>query len=423
MTTELWIMFGSLATLIVLSAFFSSAETAFSSVNIIRLKYLIQNGSKRAKHTLKLAESYEDVLTTILTGNNIVNIASASIATVVFVGFWPNYGVTISTAVMTVLVLIFGEITPKTYAKKHAEQYALLITPLLQLFIWILKPISIIFTGIQILMNRVFTFQEPDTVSEDELLTYVSEVQQEGGINENEEEMIRSVIDFDDLKVEDILTPRVRVIAISDHEDTKAIIHTFRHSGYSRLPVYDTSIDHIIGTINHKDFYNLVVLENQSLSSIISPPVFVTEYMKATDLLSLLRENKVHMAIVKDEFGGTIGIVTMEDILEEIVGEIWDEHDTIVESIVKVTDKQYRVKGYADIDIFFETLDLPEDDEMDVATVNGWVVDQFGHIPFIGESFHNGNLNVTVTGADTKKVLEVIVDILDFDEELEEDIE
>ncbi len=422
MPPEIWIMFGVLIFLIALSAFFSSAETAFSSVNLIKLKYLIQKGSKRAKHTLTLAENFEDVLTTILTGNNIVNIASASIATVIFVGFWPNYGVTISTAIMTILVLIFGEITPKTYAKKHAEKYALAITPLLQFFIWILKPISVVFSGIQRLMNRFFTSNEPDTVTEDELLTYVSEVQQEGGINENEEELIRSVIDFDDLTVEDILTPRVRVISISDHDDQKAIVHAFRHSGYSRLPVFDTSIDHIIGTINHKDFYNLVVLEKQPLETIISPPLFVTEYMKATDLLSLLRENKGHMAIVKDEFGGTIGIVTMEDILEEIVGDIWDEHDTIVESIVKVTDKQYRVKGHADMDIFLETLGLPEDDDLDVATVNGWVVDQFGHIPFIGESFHNGNLKVTVTSADTKKVLEIIVDILNLDEELEEDV-
>ncbi len=423
MTSIDWILLGVLFLLILLSAFFSSTETAFSSVNTIKLKYLIQNGSKRAKHTLKLVEDFETVLTTILTGNNIANIASASIATAMFVRFWGNIGVTISTAVMTILVLIFGEITPKTYAKKYAEQYALTMTPILQFFIWILKPISIIFTGIQALMNRLFMNVTPDTVSEDELLTYVSEVQQEGGINENEEELIRSVIDFDDLRVEDILTPRVRVVAISDHEEQKNIIHAFRHSGYSRLPVYDTSIDHITGTINHKDFYNLVVLEKQPLSSIINPPVFVTEYMKATDLLALLRGNKSHMAIVKDEFGGTIGIVTMEDLLEEIVGEIWDEHDTIVESIVKVNDHQYRVKGYADIDIFFETLGLPEDEDMDVATVNGWVVDQFGHIPFIGESFHNGNLNVTVTGADTKKVLEVIVDILDLNEELEEDVE
>lgn len=422
MTPELWIMFGVLVGLIGLSAFFSSAETAFSSVNTVKLKYLIQNGSKRAKHTLLLAENFDDLITTILTGNNIVNIASASIATVIFVGFSPNYGVTISTAVMTILVLIFGEITPKTYAKKNAEKYALAITPILQLFIWILKPISIIFSGIQILMNRLLRNEIPDTVSEDELLTYVSEVQQEGGINQNEEELIRSVIDFDDLKVEDIITPRVRVIAISDHDDVKTIIHAFRHSGYSRLPVFDTSIDHIIGTINHKDFYNLVVIEKQPLESIITPPLFVTEYMKSTDLLALLRENKSHMAIVKDEFGGTIGIVTMEDLLEEIVGEIWDEHDTIVESIVKVTENQYRVKGYADIDIFFETLGLIEDDDLDVATVNGWVVDQFGHIPFIGESFHNGNLRISVTSADTKKVLEVVVDILDLEEEYEEDV-
>lgn len=417
-----WLLMGVLVILIILSAFFSSTETAFSSVNTIKLKYMIQNGSKKAEKTLKLAEDFESLITTILTGNNIANIASASIATAMFVRFWGNIGVTISTAVMTVLVLIFGEIAPKTYAKKHAETYALAMTPILQFFIWILKPISIIFKSIQSLMNRVVDSDDADIISEEELLTYVKEVQQEGGINENEEELIRSVIDFDDLKVEDILTPRVQVVSISDKEDTEKIIQTFKRSGYSRLPVYDTSIDHIIGTINHKDFYNLVVLEKQKLDSIISPPVFVTAYMKANDLLSLLRENKSHMAVVKDEFGGTIGIVTMEDLLEEIVGEIWDEHDTIVESIVKVSDKQYRVKGQAELDVFFETLGLEEDDDLDVVTVNGWVVDQFGHIPFIGESFHSGNLNVTVTGADTKKVLEIIVDILDLEEELEENI-
>lgn len=404
-----------------LSALFSATEIAFSSLNPIKLKNLVTNGNKRAKFTLKLSEDFDRILTTILVGNNIVNILSASLATVIFVNYWGDIGVTLSTAVMTVLVLIFGEITPKSIAKKIPEKFAMTVAPILQFFIWILYPIAIIFTGIQKLINKNMKKEEGPSITEEELLTYVSEVEHEGGINENEGELIRNVIDFDDLKVEEIFTPRVNVVAVSKDEDVKNIIHQFKKSGYSRIPVYDESIDNIIGIINHKDFYNRVVLDKKPLDSIIKPPVFVTEYMKVSNLLELLQENKAHMAIVKDEFGGTLGIVTMEDILEEIVGDIWDEHDEIIEQITQIDEYTYKVKGTADLDDLFEILEI--EDEMDYATVNGWVQDELGKIPMIGESFIFKNIKVVVTSADTKKVLEVNIHIVNLEPELSEEIE
>ncbi len=411
-----FITIGVLILLILLSAFFSSAEMAFSSLSQIKLKHSIQNGNKKAHHTLNLSNNFEKLLTTILIGNNIANIASASIATVFFVKFWGNYGITISTAVMTTLVLVFGEITPKSLAKKIPEKYALAITPFLRVLIVVLTPLNYIFGLWQKLMNRVFKFESTSAITEEELLTYVSEVQNEGGINEKEGELIRSVIDFDDLKVEEILTPRVQVIGVSTDEDIKTIIYKFKHTGYSRLPVYEENIDHIVGVINHKDFYNLVVLEKQPLDTIFMPPVYVTEYMKVSHLLDLLRSNKSHMAIVKDEFGGTLGVVSMEDILEELVGDIWDEHDEVIEEIVKLDDLTYRVKGNADLEDLFDLLGI--EDDLEFSTVNGWVLDVLGRIATIGDEFSYNNLDVKVTAADTKKVLEILIKV---DQEQTED--
>lgn len=398
--------------LILLSGFFSATEIAFSSLNEIKLKHMILNGHQRAKKTLKLSENFDKVLTTILIGNNIVNIASASLATVIFIQYWGNAGVTLSTAVMTVLVLIFGEITPKSIAKRVPESFALAVTIPLEFFMFILAPLNIIFSFWQKLMGKIFKFQDAPAITEEELLTYVSEAQQEGGINENEEEMIRNVIDFDDLKIEEIFTPRVKVVAIPIDETTKKVTHAFRHSGYSRLPVYEGSIDHIIGVINYKDYFNKVLLDRQPLENIIKKPVFVTEYMKVSHLLDLLQENKSHMAVVKDEYGGTLGIVTMEDILEEIVGDIFDEHDEIIEQVIKIDDAHYKVKGDTDLDDLFEVLEIEEDDDADYATVNGWVQDQLGRIPKMGDVFRFRYLKVTVTEADNKRVLEILVEVL-----------
>jgi putative hemolysin len=406
------VMVITLVFLILLSSFFSATETAFSSLNQIKIKHLAQNNHKGAKRTLKLSEDFDKVLTTILIGNNIVNIFAASLATVLFLVYLPTSGVLVSTIVMTTLVLIFGEITPKSLAKKIPEKFALTVTPVLILFIILLTPLNFIFGLWQKLMNKLIKIENEIPTTEDELLTYVSEVQQEGGINENEGDLIRSVIDFDDLIIEEIFTPRVNVIAVSENDTLKKITSLFRQSGYSRLPVYKESIDHIYGVINHKDFYNRVLLDKESLESIIKPAVYVTEYMKVSNLLELLQENKSHMAIVKDEFGGTLGIVTMEDILEEIVGDIWDEHDEVIEAIVKMSDDTYKVKGYLDLEDFFESIDIELKEDLDVSTINGLAQDLLGKIPEIGDKFKFMNLEITITSADTKKVLEATVNIL-----------
>ncbi len=413
--TQIIILIG----LILLSAFFSSSETAFSSINQIKLKHLIQKGDTRAERTYHLSLKFEKLLTTILIGNNIVNILSASIATVFFVRNFGNIGVTISTAVMTTLVLIFGEITPKSLAKKVPEKFAMVVTPFLIFFTWFLFPLIYLFSLWQRLMNKTFKFHHDDTITEEELLTYVHEVQQEGGINENEGNLIRSVIDFDDLLVEEIFTPRVHVVAVDINSDTKSVIKAFKQSGYSRLPIYETNIDHIIGTINHKDFYNLVLIDKEPLENIIKPPVFVTEYMRVSHLLNLLKAHKAHLAIVKDEYGGTLGVVSMEDILEELVGDIWDEHDEIIEQIIKIDDTHYKVKGNADLEDLFEMIGI--DEELDVSTVNGWVTDELGRIPNAGDQFKFHNLLVSVMSADMKKVLEVMIEIVPItDDESEE---
>ncbi len=405
--------------LIAFSAFFSSTETAFSSVNRVKLKNLIQNGNKRAKHTLVLAERFERVLITILIGNNIVNIAAASISTVLFVKHFGNPGITLSTAVMTTLVLIFGEITPKTIAKEIPETYALSVTPILIVLIWVLTPLNLVFGSIQRYMRRVITLKKEASITEDELLTYVDEAEEEGQINANERQLIKSVIDFDDLKIEDIFTPRVHVIAIDRDDDNDKIIQAFRKTGYSRLPIYEEDMDHIVGIINHKDFYHQVMYEKQPLDSIIQPVVYVTEYMRISNLLALLRQNKSHIAIVKDEFGGTLGVVTMEDILEELVGDIWDEHDKIVEHIIKITEDTYRVRGDTNLDDFFELVGLEGD--FDYATINGWVMDELDRIPEPGDAFRFEHLEVTVTQADEKRVLEVTVKVLPLEKEKEDD--
>lgn len=413
--TQIIILIG----LILLSAFFSSSETAFSSINQIKLKHMIQKGDKRAERTYHLSLKFEKLLTTILIGNNIVNILSASIATVFFVRNFGNIGVTLSTAVMTTLVLIFGEITPKSLSKKVPERFAIVVTPFLIFFTWLLFPFIYLFSLWQRLMNKTFKFETDDGITEEELLTYVHEVQQEGGINENEGNLIRSVIDFDDLLVEEIFTPRVHVVAVDINSDTKSIIKAFKQSGYSRLPIYETNIDHIIGTINHKDFYNLVLIDKEPLENIIKPPVFVTEYMKVSHLLNLLKAHKAHLAIVKDEYGGTLGVVSMEDILEELVGDIWDEHDEIIEQIIKIDETHYKVKGHADLEDLFELIGI--DVELDVSTVNGWVTDELGKIPTAGDQFRFHNLLVSVMSADMKKVLEVMIEVIPImDDESEE---
>lgn len=399
-----------IAMLILMSAYFSASETAFFSMNKIRMKNMASNGSKRAELVLKLAENYDKLLSSILIGNNIVNIASSSIATVLFVKWLGNTGVSVSTAAMTVIVLIFGEITPKSLAKNMPEQFALFSAPILRVINIILSPLNLIFSLWQKLVYKVVKPPKDRGVTEEELLTMVEEAQNDGEINPYESELIRNAIEFNDIEVIDIHTNRVDVIAVDLNTSNEEIERIFREHGYSRLPVYKDSIDNIVGILNQKDFNN-ASKDDFKIKKIMNTPVFVVPSMKISQLLTLLQKKKSHMAVIIDEYGGTVGIVTLEDILEELVGEIWDEHDEVIENIKKIGDNKYKVLCSSDLDNMFETFNV--ENEFDIATVGGWVIQTFERIPEFGESFDYKNLHITVSKRDNRHIIEITVEIIE----------
>ncbi len=394
----------ALLILILLSGLFSATETAFSSLNPIKLKFLIEQGNKRASKTLDLYEKFEKLLVVILVGNNIVNILAASLATIIFVDLLgQDLGVTISTVVLTTVVLIFGEITPKSIAKQLPERFAMVITPFIKIVSYVILPVTFIFGLIQQGMNRLFKFKK-QTVTEDELLTYVAEVEKQGGINANEKELIQRVIDFDALKVTEILTPRVDIEAVDITDTIDEISEIFESTGHSRLPVYDKDLDHIIGILHYKDFIYHVVPGKKTVKQMMKDPIFVTEYMKIVDLLHMLKTKKEHLAIVKDEHGGTQGLASLEDIVEELVGDIFDEHDEVEKDITKVDQNHYIVKGSAELEHVLQHLGFEYDDAQ---TMNGFMLDQMGKIPFTNESFDYEGYTFKVRKTTKKKILEV----------------
>lgn len=390
-----------LVLLIMFSGLFSATETAFSSLSTIKLKFLIEKGNRRAKKTLEFSDNFESLLVLILVGNNIVNILSASLATVLFIRYFMDLGVTISTVVMTVLVLIFGEITPKTFAKTRPEQFAMWITPLLQLLNFIMYPITIIFIGIQQLFTKAFKTSK-SVFNDEELMTFVNEIEKEGGITTNERDLIQKVIDFDELKVDSILTPRIDIKAIELSDDNEAIKKEFELSGYTRLPVYDNDLDHIIGILHYKDFMKDVISKNKSIKSAMKSPIEVTEYMRVVDLMQLLQSRKEHLAIVKDEYGGTLGIASLEDILEQLVGDIWDEHDDVSTEIIKIDESTFHVSGSAEVEEVFQYLMI--DFETDAQTMNGFVQEQLGVIPRIHQRFQLNQYEFKILKANHKLV-------------------
>lgn len=401
--------------LVIFSAFFSSAETAFSSLNKVKLKAMEREGrEKKIENTLKLAENYDMVLSTILIGNNIVNIASTSIATLFFTGLLgdnSDLGATVSTVVMTIVVLIFGEVTPKTVAKEKAEAYAILISPIVKLFLIVFYPLNLLFRGWKLLLNKLFGFGKFDTVTEEELKTYVDEAHTGGEIDENESELIRSSIEFDDVYVSDILTPRVDVEAVEKYMKLDDIEKVFMESRYSRLPVYIGDIDHIVGLIHYQDFEDIRKRKLKSLRTIINPVPTVSPDIKISKLLKILQKSKTHLAVVVDEFGGTEGIVTLEDIIEELVGEIWDEHDEVQIDIDQTGENEYIVDGSSSIDKLLEFFGLPKDESSAVTTVNGWVMENTDKIPEIGDSFSYDKLYVTVKSLDGKRAEKIIITV------------
>ncbi|MBL6467979.1 HlyC/CorC family transporter [Mogibacterium sp.] len=411
----------SILCLLLLSAFFSATETAFTSLNRIKMKNMANDDVKNAKLVLKLEDRYDKLLSTILIGNNIANIGMTAIATVMFVALLGgSLGPTVSTVVMTVAVLIFGEISPKNIAKEHPEGFALFAAPIMRGLMWIFTPLNVFFSLWKKLLGKIFGTQENGSYTEDELITIVEEAQIGGSIGKEQQELITNAIEFDDLEAIDVITPRVDIVAVELGTSVEEIGRTFKESGLSRLPVYEDDLDNIIGIINQKDFHNYVVGENRELEQYIKPVAYVAESIKAAVLLKKMQTKKTHIAIIVDEYGGTTGLVTMEDIIEELVGKIYDEHDAIeMREVTRLYDGSYSVAGGANVEKFFEM--VGEDIDINATTINGWVMIELDRLAKVGDTFtyrsRHKIFHVRVTRADERRALMVQIRIEDIPEE------
>ena len=415
--------------LVALSAFFSATETAYTSFNRIKLKSLAASGNRSAAKVLKLDEKYERLLTAILVGNNIANISLTTISTMFFMKLFSeklsdDAIAAVSTAVVTIVILIFGEISPKAIAKDHADGYVLSTHGIISFLITILFPITIAFSAWKKLLNIIFKSDKREATTEDELITMVDEAEHDGGLDEDESELIRSAIEFSDLTAGEVLTPRIDIVAVTDGTDMREIMMMFFETGFSRLPVIGDSIDDIKGVLHEKDFFYAYNTGKTDLTQFYQKPLYISKHHKVDDLLRDLQNEKCHMAFVIDEFGGLMGIVTMEDIIEELIGDVYDEHDEVETLMVPGEDCSLTVDCSASLDDMFDYFDLKyDDDDSDKPlTVNGWVQKHFEGIPDEGESFiYNDTLEVTVVKCDEKMVKEVVIKKIKKDDEEEDE--
>lgn len=395
---------------IIMSAYFSATETAFSSLNRIRIKNMAEKGNKKACLVMRLSENYDSLLSTILIGNNIVNIASASLTTVLFVKMLGDeIGPSVSTAVTTIVVLIFGEVSPKSIAKESPEKFAMFSAPFLNMLMVLLTPFNFLFGQWKKLLSIIIKSTDESGITEEELLSIVEEAKQDGGIDEQENMLIRSVLEFTEQEAVDILTPRIDITAVSTETTKEEIATVVADTAYSRLPIFEDTIDHIVGIIYQKDFYNYVYRADKEISEIIRPALFVPQNKKIGILLKELQNKKIHIAVVLDEYGGTVGIITLEDILEELVGEIWDEYDEVSSEIEKKSETEYIVLGNADIDKVFEVLNIEvADEEVQSGIINGWIMNELGRVPEKEDCFEYKGYQITVLEMNEKRVEKVL---------------
>lgn len=407
----------ALAVLILMSGYFSATETAFLSCNKTRLRTMAEKGNKRAALVNRLNENYDRLLSTILIGNNIVNLTAASIGTVLFVRLYGDIGATVSTAVITVLVLIFGEITPKNVAKDCPEKLAMFSAPIIRVLIWIFTPLNFLFGLWKKLISKVLHLESDSKMSQDELLMLVEEVREGGTIDSEEGDLLKNAIEFNDMRAEDILTHRVDLEAVDIESTKEEIAEVFTQSKFARLPVYEDSIDNIIGILNMKDFYDGTGITAKSIRDIMTKPLFVLKSEKIDELLKLLQETKSQMAVILDEYGGTLGIVTLEDILEELVGEIWDEHDEVTEEYIPIGENRWRVDCSVNLDDFCDFFGIETDST--TISLGGWVMEQLGKVPEAGDSFEFECLSVSVVETDGQRV--TFIDVEKKPEEAEKE--
>lgn len=399
-------MLAALVALVALSAYFSATETAFTSLNRIRLKTRADDGDKRAARTLALAADFDRLLSTLLIGNNIVNNVATTIGAVLFIQL---IGSAKGPTVLTVVILIFGEVTPKSLAKERPEAWAIVATPLLRVMAVLLTPVNFLFTQWKKLLRVLLRHQDDDGITEEELMGMVDQAETEGSLDQHESDLIRNAIEFNDMEVSEILTPRVDLEALADTATMEEAAAMYADSGFSRLPIYHDSIDNIIGVLHEKDFYAAYCRGVKRLSELKSSVLYTTETARISDLLRQLQQNKVHMAVVVDEYGGTQGIVTMEDIMEELVGEIWDEHDEVIEEFRKQSDGSYLVACSADLDDLYDLFDMKPSEEYDASSVSGWVMEEIGRVPDVGDRFQADGLDVCVTRVEHRRVMEIRV--------------
>lgn len=389
---------------VIMSAYFSATETAFSMVNKIRLKTMAEDGNRKAKRALKLAENYDSLLSTILIGNNIVNILASSLATIFFIKIFVNnesLATTMSTIVLTVIILIFGEISPKSIAKEHPESFAMFSAPIIKALMTIFFPLNFLFMLWKKLLSHVFKSEEEVGITEEELISIIEEAEEDGNFEKSETDLIKSAIEFNELEVGDIFTPRIDITAIKSEATYDEVKEIFKSSGYSRIPVYTDDLDNIVGILYYKDFFSKDVKTN-GIASIMKPVIFVTKNKNVNELMKELQEQKLHLAVVTDEYGSCAGIVTLEDILEEIVGDIWDEHDDVVIDVREIGENEYIVNGKANTSKVFDELDI--DAEPESLTVNGWAMDVLGRIPVMGDVFEADGLSAKVLKMNGKRI-------------------
>ena len=409
-------MIVALIFLVVMSGYFSASETAFTSLNRARLKSWADNGDQRAARALALSEDYDKLLSTLLIGNNIVNNVATTIGAVLFIRLIDDVrGPTVSATVLTIVILIFGEVSPKSLAKESPERFAMFSAPLLGLFRTVLTPLNFLFSQWKKLLSKVIRKSDDSGITEEELVTLVDQAESEGGLDQHESKLIRSAIEFNDLEVDEILTPRVDIVAVEDTDSMDDIAQAFAESGYSRLPVYHEDIDDIVGVIHEKDFHAARYRGIEDIKTIMGPMLYTTGNTKISELLRILQKEKAHMVIVVDEYGGTEGLVTLEDIVEELVGEIWDEHDEVIEEFKKQEDGSYLISCSADLTDLFDLFSIKG--ECDANTISGWVMEQIGRVPEEGDHFVADGLDVTVTKVDHRRVLEIRVVVLAPEEE------
>lgn len=410
--------------LIALSAFFSGSEIGYASLNAMRMKHSAENGRFGAALAHRIYENYDRALITILIGNNLVNIASSSVATVIAISLMGDEGAWAATAVMTVLILIFGEIIPKIVARQTAEGFTRAVAYPLAALMWITKPLVwLLNKGLSFLDRAWSTLDEPGpSVTEDDLETIFETAEDEGVIDEERAELLQSALEFDEVLAYEIITPRVDMIAIDVEESWEEIVETVYESIYSRIPVYEDTTDNIIGILHQNHFLKELSMGGaEDLRALLMPVNFVHKTMPLNDVLAVMKRRQCHMVIVTDEYGGTMGCLTMEDVLEQLVGDIWDESDEIVDEFQETGENTFEADGDMRIEDFFEELDVDDRDfDDDNATVGGWAIGMLGDYPRAGDSFRYENLIVTVKKLQNRRVLRVAVTVEPRTEEEEE---